>query len=154
MDHHHLVAVYASTRADELDQFGWDETQRAAFVLMQFTAQDRHYRQHFPDAAFQVIEVTGRRAGRLIVARGADDIRIVDIALLAAYRGRGVGTALLVMILAEGAATQRRVSVHVERANRARSLYQRLGFVTVSDRDPYLLLEWASSQTGQPNAAS
>ena len=39
-----LLAVYGSTRADELALVDWDAPTRAAFLQMQFDAQDRHYR--------------------------------------------------------------------------------------------------------------
>jgi len=141
-DDEHLLDVYASTRSEELEQVAWDEARKVAFVRMQFAAQDLHYRQHFADAAFDVVVVDGLPAGRLTVARWPDEIRIVDIALLPSYRGRGVGTALLEALLAEGAATGRRVSIHVERVNRALRLYQRLGFVAVADRGVHVLMEW------------
>src|SRR5215213_1561168 len=64
-----LVRVYASTRADELARVPWSEAQRAAFVRMQFDAQQLHYRTHNPAATYDVILLDGRAAGRLYVAR-------------------------------------------------------------------------------------
>jgi ribosomal protein S18 acetylase RimI-like enzyme len=137
-----LRAVYRSTREDELDHTPWTEEQKAAFVEMQFVAQDTHYRTHLPDASYDVVVVDGEDAGRLYVDRRESEVRIVDIAILPAFRGRGIGTKLLDGILAEAAATGRKVSIHVEHENRARSLYDRLGFVQVEDQGVYLLLEW------------
>ena len=57
----------------------------------------------------------------------------MDIALLPEYRGRGIGTALLEELLVEADATGRRVTIHVERFNPARRLYERLGFVEAGD---------------------
>ena len=68
---------------------------RLAFLKQQFAAQDAHYRGNYPGATVDVVEVDGERAGRLYVHRGARDIRIMDIALLAPFRGQGVGTALI-----------------------------------------------------------
>jgi ribosomal protein S18 acetylase RimI-like enzyme len=75
------------------------------------------------------------------VSRSAE-IRVVDVALLPAARGRGIGTALLRDLLAEGARTGKKVSIHVERFNRALGLYRRLGFGEVEENGPYLLMEW------------
>ena len=97
-----LLAVYASTRAEELAVVPWTAAERDAFVRMQFDAQDRCWREQRPDAGFDVILVDGRPAGRLYVDRRVDEIRIVDIALLPDHRAMGVGTLLIRRILDEG----------------------------------------------------
>jgi ribosomal protein S18 acetylase RimI-like enzyme len=140
-DDRFLRRVYASVREDELALVPWDEAQREAFLRQQFDAQDRHYREHYDGASFDVIEVEGEPAGRLYVARWEDEIRIMDIALLPEHRGAGIGTRLLRDLLDEARRTGRRVSIHVEKQNRALRLYERLGFATVADRGVYLLLE-------------
>ncbi|MFW6077993.1 MAG: GNAT family N-acetyltransferase [Gemmatimonadota bacterium] len=136
-----LYRVYASTRREELAAVPWSGEQKDAFLRMQFDAQDRHYREHYADAAFHVVERHGEPVGRLYVARWPDEIRIVDIALLPEHRGRGIGTALLEALLAEADAAGSGVSIHVERFNRARRLYERLGFAEVEDRGVYLLMK-------------
>jgi ribosomal protein S18 acetylase RimI-like enzyme len=136
-----LLQVYASTREEELRLVDWSADQKAAFVQQQFEAQDAYYREHYHPATFDVIEVDGASAGRLYVARWEDEIRIIDIALLPEHRGRGIGTALLRELLAEGARAGKRLSIHVELHNPARRLYERLGFVPVEERGLYLLLE-------------
>lgn len=138
-------ALYASTREAELARVAWAPGQKEAFLHQQFTAQSRHYREHFAAASFQVIEQAGAPVGRLIVFRGEAEIRIVDIALLPAARGRGLGGRLLRALLAEGAATNRPVRIHVERLNPALRLYERLGFQLLEDKGVYLFLEWRPS---------
>ena len=64
--------------------------------------------------------LNGEPVGRLYVARWPDDIRVVDIALMPEHRGGGLGTRLLREILAEGDASGRKVSIHVEIYNPAR----------------------------------
>jgi ribosomal protein S18 acetylase RimI-like enzyme len=88
-----------------------------------------------------VIEASGEPAGRLIVHRGDGEIRVMDISLLPAHRGRGLGTAILGELAAEADAAQRRLSIHVERTNPARRLYERLGFAAVETGDVYVLME-------------
>jgi ribosomal protein S18 acetylase RimI-like enzyme len=108
---------------------------------MQFTAQDRYYRDQMPDASYQVVLVDGEPAGRLYLDRRDDELHVLDIALLPEHRGRGLGTRLMGDVLAEADATAKRVTIHVERFNRALSLYERLGFAHVEDQGVYLLLE-------------
>jgi ribosomal protein S18 acetylase RimI-like enzyme len=120
----------------------WTEEQKRAFLDLQFEARDRHYRSWFPAARFDVIERGGAAIGRLIVDRGDDAIRIVDIALIPEQRGRGLGGALLRGLLDEAAGSGRPVRIHVERGNPARRLYDRLGFDPIEEQGLYELLEW------------
>lgn len=139
-----LVTVYGAGRAAELDQVAWAPGQREAFVRMQYDAQDRQYRAGNPHGHFDVVEVDGQAAGRLYVDVRPADVRIVDIALLPAYRGLGIGRALLRRVLAEAAAGGRTASIHVEVHNPARRLYERLGFRPVEERGVHLLMEWSA----------
>ena len=137
-----LLQVYSSTRAEELAATGWSDEQKAAFCLMQFNAQDAHYRAHYPRATFQVLESGGSCVGRLYVDRWTKEIRIMDIALLPEFRGRGIGTQILQLLMNEAADSNRTLSIHVERYNPALRLYDRLGFRLVEDKGVYLLLEF------------
>jgi ribosomal protein S18 acetylase RimI-like enzyme len=139
-----LYRVYASTREEELAPLGWDETQKGAFLRMQFNAQHRYYQEHFPNADFQIVLAGDRPIGRLYVNRREDEITIVDIALLPEHRRCGIGSALLRAILAEADQTGKPVRIHVERFNPALHLYERLGFVKTGDTGVYFLMERAS----------
>ena len=89
-----------------------------------------------------MIEVDGRPAGRLYVDRRPGDLRIVDIALLPAFRGRGIGAGLIAGLQHEAAAEGRIVSIHVEVHNPAAQLYERLGFAIAADLGVYRRMEW------------
>src|SRR5262249_17461012 len=90
-----LLRIYASTRAEELPPVPWTQEQKDAFLRQQFEAQSAYWGEHYKDAERSIIEVDGAVAGRFYVQRWDDEIRLVDIALLPEYRGRGIGTALL-----------------------------------------------------------
>ena len=104
--------------------------------------------EQYVGASFDVVEVDGRAAGRLYVARWPGEIRVVDISLLPEYRGRGTGTALLGELVREAEAAGKPLTIHVERFNRAIRLYERLGFVPAGDEGVYLLLRWSATTTG------
>src|SRR5687768_9364265 len=84
-----LARIYASTREEELAQVAWEPGQREAFLAQQFAAQHQYYREVYPEADYRLILRDGHPAGRLYVNRGADEIRIVDIALLPEHRNAG-----------------------------------------------------------------
>lgn len=119
------LAIYAGTRADELALTGWPPAQRGAFLRQQHNAQQQHYRLHFPRSQCQLILVDGEVAGRLWTDERTDRLHILDIALLPAWRGQGLGTRCLQALAAGG----RCLSIQVEIHNPARRLYERLGFV-------------------------
>lgn len=149
-----FACVYASTRADELAGVPFSPEQRAAFLAQQFAAQTAHYTRHYADASYDVVLVDGEPAGRLIVARLPTELLIVDVALLPAHRARGVGSRLLARVVDEAEERGVKVTIHVERMNRALSLYTRLGFAAVADDGVYLTMERSPQGKGQAKIAS
>lgn len=137
-----LLAVYASTRASELEQVPWTDEQKAAFVAQQFGAQSQHYARHYSTMSADVVVVDGEPAGRLLVARGDSELRIVDISLLPEFRGRGMGTELISRLQQEAGGAAKSVTIHVEKFNPAFRLYRRLGFREVLDEGVYLMMSW------------
>lgn len=127
-----LLRIYRDTREDELALTAWDGPQRAAFVRMQFDAQRSHYRRCFPRSAQSLVEVDAGQgwqvAGRIWRDDGPRAIHLLDIAMLGAWRGLGLGGRLLRRILGEASDSGRAVTIYVEQGNRARSLYERLRF--------------------------
>jgi len=133
-DDAYLLALYATTRAAELDQApGWTAEQKLAFVTMQFNAQRQHYRTALANVAFDVITRGGLPIGRLYTQEGETMLHIVDILIDPAERGAGIGTALLQGLAADARAAGKVLSIFVESYNPARRLYERLGFVEVGE---------------------
>jgi ribosomal protein S18 acetylase RimI-like enzyme len=152
-DREFLLAVYASTREEEMARVDWNEDQKKDFLGMQFDAQDRYYRENYPGYEFQVILVSGIPAGRLYLHRRPAEIRIMDIALLPGFRRQGIGEKLLREILAEGQMKSLPVTIHVEKFNPAFHLYERLGFSLVEDKGVYCFLKWTPSQPKSENGS-
>ncbi len=142
-----LLDIYASTRADEMDLVpDWSAEQKTTFLTQQFRAQHIYYQQMYKNKQFGILLYEEQAAGRLYLDHRADEVRIVDIALLPGFRGKGIGEGVLRGIMHEAAATGKRTTIHVERYNRARHLYDRLGFRVISEDNPvYLLMEWKAS---------
>jgi ribosomal protein S18 acetylase RimI-like enzyme len=137
-----LALIYASTRKQELDATSMTDAQKAAFLGLQFRAQQQHYQKHYPDADRLVVMGRGEDIGRLYIERWPAEHGIIDIALLPEYRGTGAGEALLRDLMDEAAAAGKGVSTHVEKHNPAIRLYHRLGFVTEHDNGVYQLVRW------------
>lgn len=140
-----LLALYASTREDELAAVPWAAATKADFLARQFELQHHHYVTHFPGADFLVLDSPGGIVGRLY--RGASPGEacdtVIDVCLLPAWRGRGLGTALLRAVMESAAGRAQGVALSVLSRNEgARRLYERLGFTVVAREDPYLAMRW------------
>ena len=137
-----VADLYASTRAEEVAATGWPPEVQSAFLRQQHEAQHRHYRAFYAPAEWLIIEREGRPIGRVYLADLEDSIRVIDISLVPASRGSGIGGAIMNDIVDQARARSMSVSIHVEKNNPARRLYQRLGFAAVADKGVYDLMEW------------
>ncbi len=143
-----LRKLYASTRWEELEPVGWSDDQKHTFLDSQFDAQWDHYEKHYKGASFDLLLYQGEKAGRFYLHQGKSDLRIVDIALIPAFRGGGLGRYLFEETQAKGRACGTMVSIHVERNNRALGLYERLGFTVADEVGPYFLMKWFPGAVG------
>jgi len=133
-----VMQLYASTREAELASVAWSAEEKQAFLAQQFAAQRHHYRTVLANCTFEVIEQDGVPAGRLYLEEHDTQIHVVDIVLAAAWRGQGVGTAILRALIDHAATRGRGVGIFVEKFNPALKLYRRLGFTEIDDTGVYL----------------
>lgn len=91
-------------------------------------------------ASCHVIVVDGTDAGYLSVEDRGDFWYLDAIAIAPKYQRRGIGTAALWSVLDEAGSLPVRLNVlHV---NRAKTLYERLGFRTLTRDDRRQVMEW------------
>jgi GNAT superfamily N-acetyltransferase len=138
-----IERLYVSTREAEVAQAGWAEDVQRRFLAQQFEAQHSHYRTHYADMEWLIIERAGHPIGRLYLFEDDQEFQIVDITVGAEARGEGIGTAILEDVFDLARPTGKRVSIHVEKNNPARRLYVRMGFVMVQDQGVYDLMAWS-----------
>jgi ribosomal protein S18 acetylase RimI-like enzyme len=132
-----LLTLYASTRESELGVLAWDERLTQAFINMQFGAQMQQYRMSYANASNSIVLLNDQPVGRLIVDRSERELILVDISLIPEQRGGGIGTHLIKELLFEASSTTKPVRLHVLRTNRAKDLYERLGFAVVNSDELY-----------------
>jgi GNAT superfamily N-acetyltransferase len=138
-----LLEVYASTRLDELEGFGWDENQKRAFIQMQFLARERAY----PRVDDRIIVLDGRPIGRLLVDRDDAGILLRDIALLTEFRNAGIGSRLIQDLMKEATAAGKPITLHVVVTSPAVRLYERLGFNRTGPDGAYLEMKWVPAES-------
>src|ERR1041384_4417225 len=90
-----LYELYCGTRNEDLAFGGLDSPQQEILLRMQFVAQHRTYEAQYPRADHDIILLEGSPVGRVMVERGDEEIRGVDIALLPGYRSAGIGGAII-----------------------------------------------------------
>lgn len=134
-----LDALFASTRAAELA--GLPAPMRTSFVQLQRTAQERAWAAASPGLQRWVVEVDGVPCGRLYVDDGSE-LTVVDVALLPAYRGSGIGGRLIQDVQRLARERETAVVLSVEHTNPARRLYERLGFTETDRDDVRAVLRW------------
>jgi ribosomal protein S18 acetylase RimI-like enzyme len=127
-------ALFEAERPDAAFIARLPAAQREAFLDSQFSLQDVHYRRFFAGAECLIVMRHGAPVGRLMVHNGARDWRLIDIGLLPDERSRGLGSALIAAVQSACAASGAEVlNLQVDVSNRARDLYERLGFSVTGD---------------------
>ena len=134
-----LLEVYASTRLEELEGFGWSDEQKQAFIKMQFLARERVY----PRVDNRIILFEGKPVGRILVDRSDELILLRDIALLTEFRNAKIGSRLLHDLMNEATAAGKPIQLHVLASSPAVRFYERLGFRQTGGDGTYLEMEWS-----------
>jgi ribosomal protein S18 acetylase RimI-like enzyme len=159
-DNDFLLALFAESRPDLALL---PEAVRGQLIRMQFDSQLSQYRASAPDAVDWILELdSGGRiepVGRCYVERGADEHRLLDIAIRFQWRRHGLGSIVLARLCADAAQAGVPLRLSVWHANSdALRLYHRIGFVAddpntgndgdISETTGYLRLRW-SAEGGQ-----
>ena len=142
-DEEFLLALYGSTREEELAQVEWAEGQKDQFLRWQYELQRSEYQTRFPDAEYYIVVMDDQPAGRIWIGRDEQQIRLLDIALLPEFQNRGAGTLLLRHLMDEASLSHKplRHMVFVLNSD-AHRFYERLGFVVIDDLGAYKHMEW------------
>ena len=106
-------------------------------LALQYRAHAAERRERHPRADTSIILDGGEAVGTVSVDRDGSRVHLVDIAVLAECRGRGIAS----RVISDLVATSGRVTLSVWGLNfGARRLYERHGFAVVSEQFGYLLM--------------
>lgn len=142
-DEEFLFKVYQSTRADEVNSWGWSTEQIYHFLCMQFNMQRQSYNLQYPDLETKIITHEKCDIGVLRTWEAAEEIVVVDIALLPKHRNQGIGTYLMKEIQRVGSEQNKSIRLSVFHQNvAAQRLYKSLGFVFTSLNGMYYSMIW------------
>jgi ribosomal protein S18 acetylase RimI-like enzyme len=107
---------------------GWDD----AWQLAEFE-------RRFEQFSVSVIEVEARPVGSLWLEQRPDSLYIHELQVTPPQQGRGIGTAVVELVIEQGASHGLPTGLSVVPANpRARALYERLGFRVTCIEPPFI----------------
>lgn len=135
--------LFEEARSDYDTLASWPADVREPFLDQQYRFQTLGYAAEYPGAERLIVSNGSEAVGRLVIDRTTRDWHLVDIAVLRAWRGSGIGSALMESILHGARALRAQcVRLSVETHNPARRLYERFGFVVEEEGNPHIAMIW------------
>jgi ribosomal protein S18 acetylase RimI-like enzyme len=141
-----LYELYRTSREEEVSGWGWSESDKHAFLHMQFRMQQRSYELQYPSHETRIILVADQPVGRIMSAALADALHLIDITLMPAFRNQGIGSSQIRSLQRRAEMERVPLRLSVLHGNPARSLYERLGFHAKESDGMYVRMEYVSIQ--------
>jgi len=138
-----LFDLFAAEKRVELVMTGVPSMQAELLVQMQYRGRAMTYAAQYPQAEQWILcDSEGIPAGHLLLDRQPKRWRIVDIAVVAAHRGRGVATWALRQVQEQCSQQGASLELSVTPQNPARRLYERLGFYQTQESASAVEMVW------------
>lgn len=109
----------------------------------------RIFAERFRPESTRIVVIDGRDAGMLDVRISERAVTLANIRVAPEYQGQGIGTRLIGEVIREAHRRGLPVALRVLKVNPARRLYERLGFVIVSETKTHYLM-WAHPPAATP----
>jgi ribosomal protein S18 acetylase RimI-like enzyme len=122
------------------------ERQYGAWVEAQ---QDGFFESSWAAMPHEILLSGGEPCGYLCVEDCSDHVHLHELVIKPDYQGQGIGTAVLDLVVEHARARRVPVRLRTHLANRAASLYRRVGFSEVGTANTHLLFEWSLPEETQ-----
>jgi ribosomal protein S18 acetylase RimI-like enzyme len=127
-----LLRIFAESHCAGFELMGLEPGALAGLIRMQYQARQAQYRGYPGAAEYLICRSTGRDGvvvGSCWLAHTAEQLRVLDIAVLTEHRRHGIARAVLGELCAQAMAAGKPVGLSVWHQNAAaRELYRALGF--------------------------
>ncbi len=144
-----LQELYAEIDGGELAAAGLPAAVLQPMLAMQYRARPMGYAAQYPRAENSIVWSAGRSLGRVLVNDGTSELRLVDIAILAAERGRGVGSELMRGLCERARSSGVPLRLSVRAGSPAVRLYTRFGFVRTGEDAIDVHMEYRGAGAGE-----
>ena len=104
--------------------------------------QRRLIEQDMASGDASIIAVDGQAAGWILVRETDEQLNILQLYLLPGFQNKRIGTSIIRQLIDHSRATARALHLEVMKNNRARLLYERLGFVVIDESEYKLHMTW------------
>ncbi|HEY2296819.1 MAG TPA: GNAT family protein [Jatrophihabitans sp.] len=122
---------------------------RFVLVDMQFRAQRRQHAANHPHATHEIVLAEGSDAGRLLVDRSSEPIRLVDVSIALGHRRTGIAASILADLTTEADSAHRSLETTVWSGNTAAvALVEHNGFVAGKNEAGYVTYARAPHPAG------
>jgi ribosomal protein S18 acetylase RimI-like enzyme len=98
-----------------------------------------------------IIALDGSDAGWLQVSESSDSVYLGQLYLAPGSQNRGIGTVIVTELMDKARGAGKTLNLDVMKNNRARFLYQRLGFQVIGESEHKLHMRWRGSITPVPS---
>ena len=138
-----IKSIHHTALRDVVTQvWGWDEAK-----------QDQLFTESFDHSRCSLIRCEERDIGLLEIVEKPGELFLSNILILPEHQGRGVGTRILLDLMERAAGRGVPVVLSVLRPNRAKRLYERLGFRVVAEDEVRFFMQigrWKDEDCGLP----
>lgn len=138
-----LFDLFVQTRQSDFQNLSMDDNQKQMLLRWQYQAQSKSYFAHHPDLTHFIILNHGEPVGRFMFNESENDLHIVDIAVMPQTQNQGIGSAVIQKYIEYGKQTHKKVWLQVFKTNKAKHLYERMGFQITSENDLQYTMEWS-----------
>ncbi|WDD97304.1 GNAT family N-acetyltransferase [Thalassomonas actiniarum] len=115
--------------------------QQEILTNIQLLAQQRDYRQRWPQAQYLIIQLRNTAAGQLIINPYPEYDLLIDIAVLPSHQNSGIATRVLEILLRQAQSREVPVRLSVIKDNPALQLYKRIGFTVTGASGTHYRME-------------
>jgi ribosomal protein S18 acetylase RimI-like enzyme len=130
------------TLTDQLAAWSWPDEVRDLLLDAQYNIRRQGFRAIMADHPGVIVLVDGEPVAWYVAGEFEDEIRLVNLVVQNAYRGKGIGSAILRRLLVASDRSGKKLQLSVASNNqRASEFYARFGFRRTGDDGAHYTME-------------
>lgn len=138
-----IMATLFNSSRSHFYQLGLPSAAVDLLLQQQYQLQQTSYYTHFPQACDYVFSHQGQVIGKLTLDMNSQAMHIVDLIFFPEHRGQGFGSGVLTALKQVAMAQPVPINLSVDSQNiRAKTLYLKHGFFTVSATASHEVMQW------------